>query len=65
MNEERSQALIDEVDRLLRVGFIREIFYSEWLANPVLVKKKGKYRVCIDFTSLNEACPKDSFLFQR
>jgi len=32
------------------------------LANPFLVKKKNdKWRVCIDFTSLNEACPKDSF----
>jgi len=59
MNEEWSQAMSDEVDRLLQAGFIRESFYPDWLSNPVLVKKKnGKWRVCIDFTNLNEACPK-------
>jgi len=62
MNVERLRALNDEVDRLLKVGFIREILYLDWLANPVLVKKKnGKWKVCIDFTDLNKACPKDSF----
>ena len=35
--------------------------YPDWLANPVVVKKKnGKWRVCMDFTDLNKACPKDS-----
>ena len=33
-----------------------------WLANPVVVcKANGKWRLCIDFTKLNKACPKDSF----
>ncbi|GKV51996.1 hypothetical protein SLEP1_g58606 [Rubroshorea leprosula] len=41
-------------------GFIRRVEYSEWVSNPVLVKKpNGKWRMCIDFTNLNEACPKD------
>ena len=41
---------------------IREIFFPEWLANTVIEKKKnGKWRVCMDFTDLNWACPKDSF----
>ena len=36
--------------------------YPEWLANVVLVKKaNGKWRLCIDFTDVNRACPKDSF----
>jgi hypothetical protein len=66
INAERSQALQEEVDRLLKAGFIREALYPEWLANPVLVKKKnGKWRVCIDFTNLNEACPKDPFPLPR
>ena len=36
--------------------------YPEWLANPVVVKKKnGKWRACVDFTDLNKTCPKDSY----
>ena len=39
---------------------IKEVFYPEWLANTVVVKKKsGKWQVCMDFTNLNKACPKD------
>ena len=38
------------------------MFYLEWLANTVVVKKKnGKWRVCVDFTDLNKACPKNPF----
>jgi len=46
----------------LNVGYIREIQYLEWLANVVLVKKvNGKCRMCVDFTDLIKACPKDSY----
>ena len=39
-----------------------EVKHLEWLANPVLVVKKNKkWRMCIDYTSLNKACPKDPF----
>ena len=66
MNEERSRAISDEVNRLLQTGFIREMFYPNWLSNPILVKKKnGKWRVCIDFTNLNEACPNSSYPLLR
>ena len=51
-----------EVERLLQAGAIRELHYSTWLSNTVVVKKKnGKWRVCVDFTNLNQACPKDPF----
>ena len=41
---------------------IREVKFPEWLANVVVVQKKnGKWRVCVDFTDLNKACPKDPF----
>ena len=43
-----------EVQRLKEVGAIKEIYFSEWLANTVVVKKKnGKWKVCVDFTDLN------------
>jgi len=61
-NEEKRQAIRDETQKLLAVGHIREIQYPEWLANVVLVKKSsGKWRMCVDFTDLNKACPKDSY----
>ena len=51
-----------EVKRLKEPGVIREVFFPEWLANTVVVKKKnGKWRVYVDFTDLNRACPKDPF----
>jgi len=63
---ERNQTVAEEVEKLLKVGFIREIDYPEWLANVVLVKKSsGKWRMCVDFTDLNKACPKDSFPLPR
>ena len=47
---------------MLSTGFIREVYYLNWLANVVLVKKaNGKLRMCVDFMDLNKACPKDSF----
>ena len=63
---ERQKAINEEVGKLLRAGAIREVEYPEWLANVVLVKKaNGKWRLCIDFTDINKACPKDSFPLPR
>jgi hypothetical protein len=46
----------------LAARFIKEVYHPEWLANPVLTKKKrGKWRMCVDYTHLNKACPKDQF----
>ena len=51
-----------EVQMLKEAGVIREIFFPEWLANTVVVKKKnGKWRVYVDFTDLSRACLKDPF----
>jgi hypothetical protein len=62
----RNQAIVEEVEKLLKAGFIREVDYPEWLSNVVLVKKSnGKWRMCVDFTDLNKACPKDSFPLPR
>ena len=58
--------MTEEVDRLLEADFIREVFYSDWLANVVMVKKSNsKWRMCIDFIDLNKACPKDNFPLSR
>ena len=65
-SKEHSNAIKEEVLKLKRVGAIKEVFYLEWLANTVVLKKKsGKWQVCVDFTNLNKACPKDHFPLPR
>ncbi|XP_024010275.1 uncharacterized protein LOC112085304 [Eutrema salsugineum] len=62
LGPEKARAVNDEIEKLLKAGSITEVRYPDWLANPVVVKKKnGKWRICVDFTDLNKACPKDSF----
>jgi hypothetical protein len=66
ISKDRILAAKAEVQRLLDANIIREVKYSEWLANVVLVPKKNeKIRMCIDFTDLNKACKKDLFLLPR
>ena len=61
-SKDHSNAVKDKVMKLKQVGAIKEVFYPEWLANTIMVKKKNeKWRVCVDFTDLNKACPKDPF----
>ena len=60
--KDHSDAVKDKVMKLKQVGAIKEVFYPKWLANTVVVKKNnGKWRICVDFMDLNEACPKDHF----
>ena len=62
LSKEHAEAVRQEVTKLKQVGAIKEVFYPEWLANTVVVKKKsGKWQVCVDFTDLNKACPKNPF----
>lgn len=62
LGSEQAKAVNEEVDTLLKFSSIREVQYPDWLANPVVVKKKnGKLRVCINFTDPNKDCPKDNF----
>ena len=52
--------------KLKKAGAIKEVFYPEWLANTVVMKKKsGKWQVYVDFTDLNKACSKDPFPMPR
>ena len=52
----------EEIERLVRAGFIRPARYVEWLSNIVpILKKNGKLRICIDFRNINMATPKDEY----
>ena len=52
--------------KLKQARAIKAVFYPEWLANTMVMKKKtGKWRVCVDFTNLNKTCPKDPFPMPR
>ena len=63
---EQDNAIREEVQKLTTTRFIREVYYPNWLANVVMVKKaNGKWRMCIDFTDLNKAYPKDSYPLPR
>ena len=65
-SKEHSDAVKNKVTKLKQAGAIKEVFYPEWLANIVVVKKKsGKWQVCVDFTDLNKTCLKDSFPMPR
>ena len=63
---EKQAFIVQETRKLEAVGVIREVRYPDWLANPVVVPKKGgKGRMCVDFTNLNKACPEDPFPLPR
>lgn len=50
------------MDKLLVAEFVREVEYPEWLANVVVVpKNERKWRVCVDYTNLNDVSLKDNF----
>ena len=56
-------AVKEEVEKLKWAGAINEVFFPDWLANIVVVKKKNKkWRLCVDFTDLNKACPNEDRL---
>jgi hypothetical protein len=60
--QDKKDVIKREIARLLDVGFIKEVYDPDWLANPVFVPKKNKdWRMCVDYTNLNKACKKDPF----
>ncbi|XP_072087342.1 uncharacterized protein [Arachis hypogaea] len=62
LGDERRKAAEAKTKKLLEARFIRELRFSAWLANVVMVRKNlGKWRMCVDFTDLNKACPKDGY----
>ena len=63
---ERQEFIAEEIKKLEAAGLVRGVLHPTWLANPVVVcKANGKWRLCIDFTDVNKACPKDPFPLPR
>nr|GEX88329.1 reverse transcriptase domain-containing protein [Tanacetum cinerariifolium] len=59
---ERAKAIQVEVQKLVEAGILREVYYHDWLSNPIMVKKyDDRWRMCVDFTDLNKACPQDCY----
>jgi hypothetical protein len=65
MSGDRVKSAEAEVQKLLDARIIREVQYPVWVANVVMVPKNGNMRMCIDFTELNKACPKDPYPLPR
>ncbi|GJV43445.1 reverse transcriptase domain-containing protein [Tanacetum coccineum] len=62
LGQEKSKAVMKEVEEWLRAGIVRSVRYPTWISNPVLVEKvDGTWRMCIDFKNLNSACLKDYY----
>ena len=63
MSQDKALTVQEQFQSILDVGFIREIVYPTWLSNVIMVKKSnGKWRMCVDYSDLNKACPKDPYL---
>ena len=59
---EHVDVVIEEVKKLKEASAITEVLHLNWMSNIVVIKKKtSKWRVWVDFTNLNRACPKDCF----
>jgi hypothetical protein len=65
--DEKCRAIAKEISKLLKAGFVKEVIHTKWVANPVLLPKKNikVLRMCVDYTGLNKACPKDPFPLPR
>ena len=62
LGNEKRLAAKEEAGKLLSAGFIREVRYTTWLANVVMVTKpNGNWRMCVDYRNINSACPKDTY----
>lgn len=56
------EAVEQAVKDLLETNFISEAKYTPWFSNTLFVKKSnGEWRMCIDYTGLNRAFPKDVY----
>lgn len=62
MNPNYAKAVKEELDKLMKVGFIYPLEKVTWLLPIVVVpKKNGKLRICVDYRKLNAATITDPF----
>ncbi|CAN6700668.1 unnamed protein product [Malus baccata var. baccata] len=64
MSKEIEEKVKEEIERLVKAGFIRPAKYVEWLANivPILKAVTKAVRCCVDYRNINSATPKDEYL---
>ncbi|GKC54016.1 reverse transcriptase domain-containing protein [Tanacetum coccineum] len=61
MSPERNEAIHTKVEELTKTNVLREVKYQTWVSNPVIAKKAdGRWKLWIDFTDINKACPKEN-----
>ena len=62
MNPNYAACVREEIDRLLKIGFIRTVKRETWLSPIIVVpKKNGKIRVYVDYRKLNAITITDAF----
>ncbi|GJV95220.1 reverse transcriptase domain-containing protein [Tanacetum coccineum] len=58
----RNMAACKETEELMKAWILQKVKHQTWVANPVMVKKSdGGWRMCVDFTDINNAYPKDYY----
>ncbi|GJT82504.1 reverse transcriptase domain-containing protein [Tanacetum coccineum] len=51
-----------EKGELTKAGILQKVKHQTWIANTVMVNKSDEgWRMCVDFTDINKACPKDCY----
>lgn len=61
-SSEKQDAINKKIDRLMEPNFIKEVQFPKWISSVVLVKiSSGKRRMCINYSDLNRACPKNFY----
>ncbi|CAN6684946.1 unnamed protein product [Malus baccata var. baccata] len=63
MSNKIEEKVKEEIERLVKAGFIRPAKYVEWLANivPILKAITKAVRCCVDYRNINGATPKDEY----
>jgi hypothetical protein len=61
--DEKCHTIAKEISKLLKAAFIKEVIHTKCVENPMSVPKKNTkvLCMCVDYTGLNKACPKDPF----